>query len=462
VSLRTRLTLAVAAIVAAAVVTGAYASHLSTSSELRAETDKFLLDRSERFTRQPPRQDLGFDLGPPGGGGGGRGRDDQRGPGREPFVDFDAVTQVLSASGVVTESLPDQPALPVEAKDRALASSRSDEHTLRDVTVDGVHYRMLTASLPGGGAVQLARGVGETDEVLAVLRNRLLLIALAGTLLAGLVGWALARRTTKPIEQLTATAEQVATTQDLTTPIPVKGTDEVGRLAGSFNTMLAALATSRDQQKRLVADASHELRTPLTAVRTNIEFLERAGSLDLAERRDVLAATRLELDELTTLMAELVELATDARNNEPVTSVDLADVASVVAARFRRRSGRPVNVVVKDAAVIEGRRAMLERAVSNLIDNALKFSDGGAPVDVTVSGDRIEVADRGSGIAPDDRSHVFDRFYRSAGARSRPGSGLGLSIVSQIAEVHGGSASVHERAGGGTVARLDLGPVAHS
>jgi two-component system sensor histidine kinase MprB len=113
--------------------------------------------------------------------------------------------------------------------------------------------------------------------------------------------------------------------------------------------------------------------------------------------------------------------------------------------------------VDKDAAVIEGRRAMLERAVSNLVDNALKFSDGGAPVDVTVSGTRIEVADRGPGIAPDDRSRVFDRFYRSAGARSQPGSGLGLSIVSQIAEVHGGSASVHERAGGGTVARLDLG-----
>jgi two-component system sensor histidine kinase MprB len=232
------------------------------------------------------------------------------------------------------------------------------------------------------------------------------------------------------------------------------GTDEVGRLATSFNTMLSALATSREQQKRLVADASHELRTPLTALRTNIEFLERAGTLPAGEQAALLAEARLELTELTVLVSELVDLAGDARVDEPVTAVDLAEVAEDVATRFRRRTGRDVTVAASDAAVIDGRRAMIDRALSNLVDNALKFT--GQPVEIIVSGGRIDVADRGPGIGPDDRERVFDRFYRASSDRTKPGSGLGLSIVSQIAAAHGGRASMHERAGGGNIARLEL------
>jgi two-component system sensor histidine kinase MprB len=448
-TLRTRLTLAVAAIVAAAVVTGALASDLSTRRGLRAETDKFLLDRAERFANDGGGPDLGRPERPGPGGPGGRDG------GRPPLVEFDAVSQIINRQGVITSALADQPALPIDAQDIALASSQAPPR-LRHVRVGGIDYRMVTASLPAGGAVQIARSMEESEDILGVLRGRLVGIVLFGTALAALLGWLLARRTTAPIERLTGAAEHIATTQDLTTPIPVKGSDEVGRLAASFNSMLGALATSRHQQQRLVADASHELRTPLTAIRTNIEFLERASTLSEGERQALLHETTLELTELTTLVVELVELATDARNDEPVTEVDLAGVAEDVAARFRRRAGRQIVVDAADAAVVQARRSMLDRALSNLVDNALKFSDGLEPVHITVTGGRIEVADRGPGLSDQDRDRVFDRFYRADSARTRPGSGLGLSIVAQIATAHGGTAALHARDGGGTVARLEI------
>jgi two-component system sensor histidine kinase MprB len=236
----------------------------------------------------------------------------------------------------------------------------------------------------------------------------------------------------------------------------VRGNDEVGRLAASFNTMLVALDTSREQQRRLVVDASHELRTPLTAVRTNIEFLGRAKTLQPAERNKLVAETSLELDELTTLVAELVELATDVRTEEPVEAVDLAEIAEDVANRFQRRTGRRVEVTADAATTIQGRKSMLDRAISNLVDNALKFSNAPDPVEVEVVGASVEVRDRGAGVAPEDRAKVFDRFYRASEARTLPGSGLGLAIVKQIAELHGGTVTLGARPEGGTVAHLVL------
>jgi two-component system sensor histidine kinase MprB len=453
-SLRTRLTVIVAVIVAVAVVGGAFAAHLTTQHALREETDTFLRDRAAGFVRLPPG-DLG------GSFGGALTRDDDGeeededddGGGR--YFEFDALQQTIDRTGRVTNSLPNQPPLPVDAEDREIAREPSDAR-YRDVTVDGERYRMITASLRNGGAVQIARKVSETEDVLDVLRNRLVIIALAGIAFAAAAAWLVMRRATRPIEQLTDTTEHIAATQDLTTPIPVHGDDEVGRLAASFNTMLIALDTSREQQRRLVVDASHELRTPLTAVRTNIDFLGHATTLDAEERAQLLAETRLELDELTNLVSEMVELATDVRSEEPVEPVVLIEVAEDVAARFRRRSGTDIGVEVVDGAVVDGRRAMLDRAVSNLVDNALKFSPPGSLVEVTVRGTSIEVADRGPGIDPADRERVLDRFYRATNARTLPGSGLGLSIVAQIAALHGGSVTLEPREGGGTVARLTL------
>jgi two-component system sensor histidine kinase MprB len=441
-SLRTRLTLMVAAIVAVALAGGASAAWLATSHQLHGEVDRFLLDRVAGYVRTGPgdRQ--------LGGGNGNHGEG--------ALVDFDAITKVLDTNGNVFAAMLGQPPLPVDAGDRHLAADHSGRVRLRDVTVEGQHYRLLTASLTGGGAVQLARSLTETDDILHALSDRLLFAAVAGSALAGLVAWEVARRTAQPVVQLTAAAEAVAATQDLSVPIPVHGDDEVGRLAGSFNAMLAALGTSREQQKRLVADASHELRTPLTAVRTNIDLLLRADDLPPDQRRELLDETRLELDELTALVAELVELATDARAEEPDGPIDLHEVVDDVAARYRRRTGRVIDVVSDGSALVEGRRTMLDRAVSNLVDNALKFSPRGEPVEVRVTDHSVVVLDRGSGVAAEDQARVFDRFYRADATRTMPGSGLGLAIVQQIAQVHGGSATIEQRDGGGAVATLTL------
>ena len=445
-TLRTRLTVIVAVIVAVAVVGGAYAAHVSAQHALQDETDKFLRARAVGIAERPPDRNGGFTGAP---------TDNDDDGNHRPYFEFDAIQQIIDRNGKVTDSLPGQPSLPIDAQDRAIAAKPSSSR-YRDVTISGESYRMITVSLHSGGAVQIARQESETNDILDVLRDRLLLIALAGIALAAIAAWLVMRRATRPIEELTDAAEHVAATQDLTTPIPVRGHDEVGRLATSFNTMLVALDTSREQQRRLVVDASHELRTPLTAVRTNIDFLGRATTLDADARAQLIAETRLELDELTNLVGEMVELATDVRSEEPVEPVALGELATEVAARYQRRTGREVSVAVDGADTVDGRRAMLDRAVANLVDNALKFSAAPAPVDVRVHGATIEVADRGPGVDAEDQEHVFDRFYRATSSRTLPGSGLGLSIVAQIADVHDGTVSLEPREGGGTVARLAL------
>lgn len=445
-SVRLRLTLVVALVVAAAVVLGVSAAYYATARELHSQVDSFLASRAQRVTQGPP----GRGLPRPGRQGPDRG-------GAGPLADLDAVVQFIAPDGTPTPASQDQPALPVADTDLEVVGTPG--RRFRDVEVAGVEYRILTESIPGGGAVQIARSLDETDAVLASLRTVLVLVACAGTTVAALVAWAVARRLTRPIGQLSAAAEHVARTQDLSAEIPVTRNDEVGRLARSFNTMLAALAASREQQRRLVTDASHELRTPLTVVRTNIELLQRSGGLGAEETAKLLEDTHLELEELTEVVAELVDLASDVADAEPVEEVDLGALAYDVAARFARRSGRAVEVQV-DAAVsctICGRPSMLDRALGNLVDNALKFSAPESGVCVSVAGPVVEVADRGPGIDAADGERVFGRFYRADAARSAPGSGLGLAIVRRIADVHGGTASVHPRPGGGTIARLDLG-----
>jgi two-component system, OmpR family, sensor histidine kinase MprB len=444
-TLRLRLTILVAAVVAGAVIAVAGVAHFIAAGELRARTDTLLLGRLHAFTEDASGTATSDEFG--------------EAPSGAPaeLVEFDVVTQTLAADGAVDQPIEGQPDLPVSAADRALAAGPG-EPRLRDIVVDGVRYRLLTGSMPAGGAVQIARPLTETQDVLSVLRNRLVVVALAGTMLAGLVAWAVVRRATRPIVRLTGAAEHVAATQDLTVPLPVHGTgrDEVGRLAASFDTMLNALAASKEQQKRLVLDASHELRTPLTAVRANIDFLERADRLDAAQRRHVLSETKLELAELTDLVGELVEMATEVRTDEPVVDIELGDLVTSVADRYRRRSGRVISSTVKNPGVVAARRSMLERAVSNLVDNALKFSPPDTAVELVVNGTRIAVLDRGVGLASADRDRIFDRFYRADATRTMPGSGLGLSIVKQIVDIHGGTVQVDERDDGGAVATIVL------
>ena len=292
-NLRLRLTLVVAVTFALVVVGCTYAAHVSARSRLRAETDQFLLTRADRFAHTPGNE---F---PQNGGDG----DEAGGPGGGPSLsDPDAVVQILDSKGRVHSSIAGQPAIPIDSGDRALAE-KGGASRFRDVTVKGVEYRVLTVALTGGGAAQIARSIEGDHDVLATLDARLTLIAVIGTLVAASMAWAIARRTVKPIEDLTRKATYVAETQDLANPIPIARRDELGRLASSFNTMLEALHTSREQQKRLVLDASHELRTPLTALRTNIDLLRRARSFDADQRAELLTEADLELRELTDLVA---------------------------------------------------------------------------------------------------------------------------------------------------------------
>jgi len=447
-SLRFRLLLVVATTFAIVVVGCVYAAHVSTRQELRAETDRFLMQRAH-----DPGITSGFDHRPrPGSTGVSGNKEPDEGP---QLAEPDAIVQLLDAQGRVVRSIANQPAIPVDSRDKNIAAHGGDPR-FRTVTISGTQYRVLTVSSPQGGAAQIARSIADTNNVLSALDLRLLLIALAGTAVAATSAWLIARRIVRPVEQLTVAAEQIAATQQLEHHIEVTRRDELGRLAASFNTMLAALGSSRAQQQRLVVDASHELRTPLTALRTNIELLQRAGTLDEGQRVELVDAAQVELAELGELVAELVDLATDARAEEPVQRVDVGDLIERVVERERRRSGRPIMLSRDTDAAVNVRVSAIDRAVHNLLDNACKFSPADTPIEVDVRGGVVEVRDRGVGVASDERSRVFDRFYRAAAARSQPGSGLGLAIVRQIAELHGGTVELLAREGGGTIARLTL------
>jgi two-component system sensor histidine kinase MprB len=442
-SLRLRLTLVVAVTFALVVVGCTYAAHVSARSRLRAETDQFLLQRSARFAHTP-NDDFT------------RNDDRGRGPAGGPALfDPDAVVQILDAKAGIHSSITGQPALPIDTRDRAIARD-GGKSRFRDATVKGASYRVLTVALPGGGAAQIARNIDGDNDVLATLDTRLALIALIGTLIAASLAWAIARRTVKPIEELTKKTTYVAETQDLANPIDIDRRDELGRLASSFNTMLEALHTSREQQKRLVLDASHELRTPLTALRTNIDLLRRAKSFDTDQRAELLTEVDVELRELTDLVAELVELATDTRSEEPVVRIELSELVDRVVNRHARRTGRQITLERHEPAVVIGRVALLERAVSNLVENAVKFSADDTTIEASVDGSTVEILDRGAGVDPEDLPHVFDRFYRATAARTLPGSGLGLAIVEQIAQLHDGTITLGPRVSGGTIARLEL------
>jgi two-component system sensor histidine kinase MprB len=260
-----------------------------------------------------------------------------------------------------------------------------------------------------------------------------------------------------------AAAEEVARTQDLSALIPVTGSDEIARLANSLNSMLRALEASRARQRELVDDAGHELRTPLTSLRTNIELLLRAEAtadraLPADDRDALLRDVDAQIRELSGLVSELVELARDEAPTEEVEHVDLTEIVHVAADRVRRRAkAADVQIVVTAVpAPVDGRPHMLERAVTNLLDNAVKFSPPQGRVHVSVSPGEVVVTDEGPGIAPADRSRVFNRFYRATSARGLPGSGLGLAIVADAAAVHGGQVRAEEGPGGGALLRLSL------
>lgn len=366
--------------------------------------------------------------------------------------------QLLGQGGRIVEL--GRPPLPAGAVERRIAvAEEAGRVAQREAEIGGEEYHVATVALGGGrGAVQVGQRFSETEDLLSALQQRTALLAAAVIALSGAAGWWLARRITGRLVRLTSVAESVAEHGRLDVPVPVAGRDEVARLGRAFDDMLGRLASAVQDQQRLVQDAGHELRTPLTSLRTNISLLKRFDELPPDAREELLADLAGEARELSDLVNELVDLAAGQGDDDPLSEVSLAEVAEKAAASARRRTGREIIVRTTRPAVVEGRPAALNRALTNLLENAAKFDAGGTdPIEVVVTGARFEVLDRGPGIAEADLTRVFDRFYRAPAARGLPGSGLGLAIVREIATAHGGHAFAAHRPGGGATLGFTVG-----
>jgi two-component system sensor histidine kinase MprB len=316
--------------------------------------------------------------------------------------------------------------------------------------------------LHGGGALQVTLPLTGVDQELGHLALVLWIIAFLGVALAVLLGLAVGRAVLGPLNSLTFTIEELAETTDVSRRLDPGGMDELGRLRRAFNRLLTALDASRDSQRQLVLDASHELRTPLTSLRTNMEVARRMDELVPAEREVLINDVLTQLDELTTVVADLAELA---RGEQPPTTTEPVALHEVVeeTVSVATTHGRSRNVTF--AAFIAptwvmGSRPRIERAVGNLLDNALKWSPDGGSVEISCSGGTVVVRDHGPGIEDADLDHLFDRFYRAPNARGLPGSGLGLAIVAQVAREEGGSVAAQNAPGGGALFRFTLPEIA--
>lgn len=437
-SFRRRLVLSCGAAVALVVVVGSALAYWVVRDTLRAEVDRALerqvmerpfVQAGTTAFGQPPA-DVLIREGPP------------------------AYVTMIREQGN-REDVP--PSLNVDGEQiRAVAEGRK-EPFFDNVKSDGVNVRVFVGRTGDGMTLLAARSMTEVDSALATLRNALGLLALLGIALAVVLSRLAMRAAVRPVAELTDTAEHVASTRDLTRRIDTHGDDEVARLATAFNTMLEALERSQKAQKQLVADASHELRTPLTSLRTNLEVLARGGPPDPDDRERLRADLVAQLEELTLLVGDLVELARDEEPDEPgIEDVRLDRLVATAVERARRHAPLITFNTELEPALVQGVPARLDRAVGNLLDNAAKYSPPGSVVDVGLRDGELTVRDRGPGIPEDDRAHVFDRFYRADAARGRPGSGLGLAIVRQVAETHGGSVAAEAADGGGALLRLRL------
>jgi two-component system sensor histidine kinase MprB len=344
------------------------------------------------------------------------------------------------------QSGPLQGMLPIDSRVRAIATGQSQSGYYENITVQGVTLREVVLPTPAGATISVQR-LEPTLHALARIRFWILLVGGIGIALAAALAALVATAALRPVRRLTVAAEHVAATGNLAERVDVTTSDELGRLATRFNAMLAALEESVGKQRRLVADASHELRTPLTAARANVDLL-REGQLDEEDARRAVDEASVELAALSTLVADLAELARGQERKLRVEEVHLDELVADTVERAKARAPEAIFVTALSPTVVEADAVLVERAVSNLLDNAVKYSPPGAPIEVTVRDGEVVVADHGPGVAEEDLPRIFDRFYRSATARSKPGAGLGLAIVREAAEAHGGTATVESGAGG--------------
>ena len=425
-TLASRVALLTALAVTASVVLGSAAAYAVVRHQLYAALDESLLERARAAAASPALTQLTRENVPSWALGA-----------------ADIKIGVLELDGDVTQAGQGERSIRLGGAEMEVAQGAAASSTR---TIEAGPDRYRVAAVPGnqeGTALILAQSLDPTYDALGKFSAVLTLFGLLGIGLAGLLGWQVARGGLRPVRELAESVEDIARTEDLS-PLPVRGDDEVARLSTAFNQVLAALDRSRTRQSQLVADAGHELRTPLTSLRTNLDLLRQAddpgrpGSLGERDRTELMEDLRFQTDELTQLIGDLTELARQEAPEVQREVVDLTDVVERSVERVRRRASSLHFDVSTDPWWVYGDPTALERAVTNLLDNAAKWSPPQGRVTVTLRDGVVSVLDEGPGIPADDLPHVFERFYRSADSRTMPGSGLGLAIVAKVAESHHG------------------------
>jgi two-component system, OmpR family, sensor histidine kinase MprB len=483
-TLRTRIAAVASLSVALAVLAAAIGLYVGVSSELHGQIDSALRARAQTLSAHagagapspsgggPPSGGTpgGAFGGGPSGGGPGAGEAEGRADGfpntvePEPFGAASGYVQFISPQGQVfvpggQGSAPSKIAL--TAGDRAIAG-RGRGTSLTDRSVAGTKLRVLTLGTAAGGAVMVAQPLTQVNNELSHVLLILALIGAGGVVLAALLGALVARTALAPIGRFTERTEQLTGNLDLSHRLEVAGRDELARLAESFNGTLDALERSLQEQRQLIADASHELRTPISSLRANIQILGEAERLAPEEQASLRADIVAELDELTALVGDVVELARGSASDGSVDDVRLDEVVRDTVASARRRADRHGEIgfeLALEPTIVRGQADRIGRAVSNLVDNARKWSPADSSVEIALKDGVLSVRDHGPGFQEADLPFVFDRFYRARDARKLPGSGLGLAIVRQAAEACGGFVEAQNAPGGGALLRVGFGPV---
>jgi len=471
VTLRVRIAAVASLAVALAVLGAAVSLYLAVRSDLRGQIDQSLNQRAHVFVSPPavavpdgaatgnPRGALAPNGGPAPAGIGGLDRRDGFPSAVSParFGGASGYVQFISRQGkvLVPGGQGSSPAITPSAQDTAIAK-RGGGRVLSDRTVKGTHLRVLAVG-SSRGAVIIARPLTEVDHELSRILLILLVVGFVGIAIAALLGVLVARTALTPIARFTARTETLTGSLDLSERLEVTGRDELARLAGSFNATLDALERSVEAQRHLIADASHELRTPISSLRANIQILGDADRLPLEDqeslRRDIIE----ELDELTSLVSDVVELARGPRSESGREDVRVDEIVADAVERTRRRGDLRFDVELAPTTV-RGEPDRINRAVSNLLDNARKWSPAGGLVEITLHDGMLTVRDHGPGFQEADLPNVFERFYRAEQARKLPGSGLGLAIVRQAAESHHGYVKAENAPGGGARLQVSFGP----
>jgi two-component system sensor histidine kinase MprB len=465
--------------VAVAVIAVAAAAYLGVRSQLLNQIDQSLTrlgqeyatrlgDGDERTVAQPGTAPAGPQAFHGGSGGGqgfrfGRGDcDGGLGINAPPTPGFGAATgfaQLLQPNGAVCRGTNETHEIPVTKRAQTLASSGVG-HYFTNMTVDGTHIRVLVQGLGPRGALMLGWSLSEVEHNLASQLLLLALIAAGGIALAALLGLLVARTAVAPISRFTKQAERIAESPELVEQerLTVTGDDELARLARTFNATLDALEGSIAAQRNLVADASHELRTPIATLRANLQLMRDEELLSSADRDAIRVDMIEELDELTRLVSDVVELARGSKQTEEPGEVRLDQIAADAVERAQRRGPSLRFEADLEPTLIHADGERIARAVTNLLDNAIKWSPEGERVEVTLRDGELSVRDHGPGFNEEDLPFVFDRFHRARDARSKPGSGLGLAIVRQATEAHGGFAEAGNAPDGGAIMRISFGP----